>query len=63
MKKCYLALSVAVALAVMTSSAQATVITSGTFDLGFGYTANGDWNDSETSGSNTAVTGPFTLLP
>jgi len=61
MKKCYSALLATIALAVMASSAQAVVITSGTFDLGYGFDSTQTWNTTETSGSNIAVTGPFTL--
>jgi len=61
MKKYNFALLAVVALAVVASSAQAAVITSGTFDLGLGYSASAVWDTTETSGSNTAVTGPFTI--
>src|SRR5262245_50860067 len=46
-------------------AARATIVTSNSFTMGYGVTANGSpavqWTDSETSGSNTNVTGPFSL--
>jgi hypothetical protein len=52
----------AVALLAATNvSFAATTIISNTFSLGYGYASAAGWDDSETSGSNTGVTGDFTL--
>ena len=48
---------------VLAGSAQAGLLTSGTFSLGYGFTGSG-WDTSETSSANTATTlGDFTFFP
>lgn len=45
----------------MTAGAQGAQITSTDFSIGYGFAASGTWDTSETAGSNTAISGPFTL--
>jgi hypothetical protein len=50
-----------IGIASVATSANAAVVTSTDFSIGYGFAASATWNTSETAGANTAIAGPFTL--